>query len=1258
MKRKATKRSVAMMLSASLALGLFPSVLNADAIPVMPSKSASPISPSGIPKLERPFESAAGSRIIVKYKDNADRARVRAASAAARFEPLSRFGMEVLDLAPGADAGSVVASLNANPDVLYAEPDVKIRKHMSLKPKPGAASLGGNAADSATGPSAPSADPLVAPSSSSDSASALQKAASEAAVSAAAPSYPDDPLFSSQWGLHNEGQSIDGSYGNYDVDVDAPEAWGVTKGSQDTIVAILDTGVDVNHPDLAANAWRNANEIPGNGVDDDGDGFIDDVYGWNFYGNNNQPYSIYDDDFYGTQIAGVLAAKDDNSAGISGVAPNIRYMPLKVMGYDGGYVSDALRAIDYAERMGAKIANISWSAETYSNALKDAIDASDMLFVASAGEDYVNLNKDDYPEYPAVYDSDNILSVAGLGMDGNFYNVYGMKSVDIAAPSAKILTTLPTRDPGIGAEIDNGTYKAIYNEMGFEGMWTGDASSIENHREGFDRALRYLGKQDGGASSILLVDDEEVPEQTDLSVLWEYESHLDAAGADYDIVKVQPGADGPSLETMDRYDIVVWFTGYGFGSSPDGRPTTVLRGADQANLTAYLNGGGRLMLSGVGALTNIESSDFVKNVLHLDFVRYDFFRGTGDISRWRAGEGQPGTIYDGQRYDISSIVFADYASNDESVTRMNLTAAMDDYDYDFGAYLAPAYASGAAALVLSQDPTLDAKAVKERVLLAGKHLETLWNEDAQGYMNNGRMVDAFRAVSDDDAPGKPLKPLQTDSLDQPSGDMQDIYYVHLNAGDKLNLSLTGDAGSNFMLTLYNPDLKSVADWDAQDKVLGSAMAAGEPATIAYQADRTGYYYVGVFFMGSSGAYTLGMNADPAHTAGTYEDNADAVAFDGPWAEKADDGYSGGTLKTVDSAGHATFAFTGSLIELTALKDDTMGIADVFVDGVKAASPSLYGKTPQAKQTVYRQSLPYGYHTIEVAWTGKSDPAAKRTVHAINVDAFVVGDGGGAYTSVAEESDNAFQYAGLWSLQTNAGYSGGRAQATDSAGAYAVFSFTGTSAALKAATTPNSGKVTIMVDDRPETAKTVDLYGEATRYQVPVFDTGTLPYGPHTLRIVNAHAKNEKSGGYGTNVDAVVVTKPAGGESLKIYQDMNPFVSYAGVWAMQLSAKNSGGSAKYSDAAGNAARLAFLGTKVTLLSQTGPNRGMVDIYIDGAKANEAPIDLYGEKLQYQVPVFESAVLPAGSHDIKVVNAGGKNARSSGHTVSIDAFYVLK
>ena len=134
---------------------------------------------------------------------------------------------------------------------------------------------------------------------------------------------PDDPFFSQLWGLHNEGQT-GGAAG---ADIDALEAWALTAGSPNVIVAILDTGVDTNHEDLADNLWTNPSEIPGNGIDDDNNGYVDDTIGWDFYNNDNDPF---DDGGHGTHLAGIIGAVGNNGIGITGVNHAVRIMPLKI----------------------------------------------------------------------------------------------------------------------------------------------------------------------------------------------------------------------------------------------------------------------------------------------------------------------------------------------------------------------------------------------------------------------------------------------------------------------------------------------------------------------------------------------------------------------------------------------------------------------------------------------------------------------------------------------------------------------------------------------------------------------------------------------------------------------------------------------------------------------------------------------------------------------------------------------------------------
>ena len=225
---------------------------------------------------------------------------------------------------------------------------------------------------------------------------------------------PNDPFFPRLWGLHNTGQTVNWTAGTPDADIDAPEAWSVSTGSPDVVVAVIDTGVDTAHPDLAPNIWVNAGEdcagCRTNGVDDDGNGYVDDWRGWDFANGDNNPT---DDNGHGTHVAGTVAATGNNGLGVAGVTWSSRIMPLKFLGADGsGTTDDAISAILYARAKGVPILNNSWGGGEVSEALRDAIeqtDASGELFVAAAGNDFTNTDVE--PFYPASYDVPNVLVV-------------------------------------------------------------------------------------------------------------------------------------------------------------------------------------------------------------------------------------------------------------------------------------------------------------------------------------------------------------------------------------------------------------------------------------------------------------------------------------------------------------------------------------------------------------------------------------------------------------------------------------------------------------------------------------------------------------------------------------------------------------------------------------------------------------------------------------------------------------------------------
>ncbi len=239
-----------------------------------------------------------------------------------------------------------------------------------------------------------------------------------------------------------------------DVDTDAVEAWDYfPDGGDEVIVAIIDTGVDYTHEDLSDVIWTNEAEIAGDGIDNDGNGYIDDVYGWNFYSNSATVYQSRNSSEYehGTHVAGIIAA-EVNDLGIAGLASNanVKIMIVKALGgSDGsGNTDDIVEAIAYAESMGATICNLSFGTTENDPALASAIENSDMLFVCAAGNGDsrgIGYDTDQSALYPASYDFDNVISVANLSYDGTLDSSsnYGAESVDIAAPGIDILSTTP-----------------------------------------------------------------------------------------------------------------------------------------------------------------------------------------------------------------------------------------------------------------------------------------------------------------------------------------------------------------------------------------------------------------------------------------------------------------------------------------------------------------------------------------------------------------------------------------------------------------------------------------------------------------------------------------------------------------------------------------------------------------------------------------------------------------------------------------------
>jgi subtilisin family serine protease len=328
------------------------------------------------------------ARMGVNANERAARAVAAAGGRVAeRYDAVAR-GLERVELDEGVTVDAAVAALRARDDVLYAEPNYLVH----------------------------------------------------------ADAVPNDSRFGDQWALHNTGQAVGGVAGTPDADIDAPEAWGVTTGSDNVVVAVIDSGVAYDHPDLAPKMWVNTDEIAGNGIDDDNNGKIDDRRGWDWVDDDNDPT---DEQGHGTHVAGTIGARGNNdTAGagttdVAGVAWNVKLMPLRVLDEEGvGSNADLISAVNYANFNGAQIANMSLGGRWPNQVMFDAMAAApNVTFVVAAGNDGSDLEFAD--QYPCEYDLDNIVCVAATDQNDQLtrFSNYGALAVDVAAPGENIVST-------------------------------------------------------------------------------------------------------------------------------------------------------------------------------------------------------------------------------------------------------------------------------------------------------------------------------------------------------------------------------------------------------------------------------------------------------------------------------------------------------------------------------------------------------------------------------------------------------------------------------------------------------------------------------------------------------------------------------------------------------------------------------------------------------------------------------------------------
>ena len=298
---------------------------------------------------------------------------------------------------------------------------------------------------------------------------AVERMSADPRVEYAEPNYllypstmPNDSLFTQQWSLMNTGAFGTGKPG---ADISATRAWDLTTGSSDMVVAVIDTGVDLSHADLAPNAWVNSHEVPNNGADDDNNGYVDDKNGWNFVSNRPVTYENSSTDWHGTHVSGAIGAAGNNGIGVTGVAWRVKVMSLKFIGASTGNTADAVKAINYVMEqkkrgVNVRVINSSWGGTTASTSLKSAISSAGsagILFVCAAGNGGSDQSGDDLadaPYYPAAWSAEisSIIAVAAVDYTDSYasFSNYGYNTVQVGAPGVNTYSTTPDGQYGYG----------------------------------------------------------------------------------------------------------------------------------------------------------------------------------------------------------------------------------------------------------------------------------------------------------------------------------------------------------------------------------------------------------------------------------------------------------------------------------------------------------------------------------------------------------------------------------------------------------------------------------------------------------------------------------------------------------------------------------------------------------------------------------------------------------------------------------------
>jgi subtilisin family serine protease len=1108
--------------------------------------------------------------------------------------------------------------------------------------------------------SAPTVSFGVYTSDSLSTAGLMEQMRSMPGVVAVSPNYqrsatmvPDDPLFGQLWGLENTGQAA----GVVDADIDASAAWDVVTGSG-TVIASIDTGIDYTHPDLHDNIWRNPGEVPGDGIDNDGNGYVDDVYGIDAYAHDTDPM---DQNGHGTHVAGTMAAVGNNALGVIGVAYQAEIMDLRFLDAGGhGSDADAITCINYAIDMkvnhGVNVVaiNASWGGGGNDTVLMNAVQAAanaGIVFVAAAGNS--GTNNDLFPFYPAAFATSNVVAVgASTSYDQRAsFSDYGATSVDLFAPGSFIVSTYL----GGYASVSGTSMAAPYV--------TGTVALVAGlHPD--DSVTTWI-------SRVL----QSVDHVSALSGLCVTGGRLNAAGAVATGTPTITSLYPTSGTTSGGTPVVINGTGLvglsGAGAVTFGgvnamgyevnSPTQIV-----ATAPAHVEGTVSVKVTtAFGSSADSESDDYLYVVApapSISGLSPSIGPATGGTSVVISGSdfnGATGVTFGGiaaTSFDVTSgtRIRATAPAQPQGTVQVQVTAPgglsadtpADDFTYV------------AAPTVSSVSPDFGPTTGGTSVVIKGS-----------GFVDpSGAIAVTFGGVN---ATG-----YSVDSSTQITATTP----AHPAGTVRVQVTTTGGTNSDVAADDYtyfppvpqpfegsDPRIAYAGSWGRFATVSASggayerANTKGSSATVYFKGERLDWIAMKGTTTGTADVSLDGVfqtSIDLSATSATYRVNVWSTGLlpmgDHHVTISWNTGNAPGkyiTLDRVDVLGTLLY-LPPTITSLSPATVSTTGGSTVVINGsgftgLSGPGAVTFGGATAARYVVDSSTKITAVAPAHSAGTvGVRVTAAGGTTPDTSADDFTYVDTPAATRIDAVLTNKAFVPSGTWGSYATTSAFGGSYLRSSTTGASVVIPFNGTQLDWIATKGTTPGAADVYVDNTKVTA--VNLAASAVAYQQKVFSTGVLPSGYHTVKIVSTVA-----GKYLT-IDAVDVAgslvAPARTED---NASPNPLLwsPVRTSWTAGSTASASGGGYAYIDTAGASITMNFSGVRLDVIARRAPNYGIAYVSVDGRAA--VPVNLYSSTSTYKKLVWSTGFLAPGDHTVVFSRSGTKSSSASGYTIDVDA-----